>query len=828
LGFEAGNVWRATGGVLRCVASWQSSGLDAERFQALSHQLVFRSGLGLPGRVYESRRATWLSDVTIDPNFPRAAAAAAAGIHCAVAVPVEAGGKVTAVAEFFSRDVRETDHALLGFMAALGPQIGEFVESAEALEALEASEARKTAMLESALDCVISIDHDGRVTEFNPAAQRTFGYSEEEAIGRELATLIVPPSLRERHRAALRRYSETGEATIIGQRLELTGMRKDQSEFPVELAISRVGERWPPMFTGYIRDITERRRGEQEREDLLRLEQFARLDAAQARDQLEAILGGVADGITAQAPDGSLVFANDAAVRTLGYGSREELLDAPVSEVMGRFEVLDERGEPYPAERLPGRRALTGEQAEELLRFRVRATGEERWSRVKASPILDEGGDVAMAINVIEDVTDSKRAELDQQFLSESSRLLGASLDAELTLQRIATLSVPGIADWCAVDLKAVNGSIERVALAHRDPSQVERARRLQERYPPDPHAPTGVPRVLRTGESELYPEIPAELLERAAVDAEHLELLRELGLRSAMVVPMVARGSTLGALTFVTAEEGRRFDDKDLALAEEIGRRCGAALENARLYSERSYIAKTLQESLLPSELPSIPGLETAARFHATGEGAEVGGDFYDLFQTAPGGWTVVVGDVCGKGPEAATITALARYTLRAAAMRERLPSASLRLLNEALLRQREDPRFCTVAYAYVEPGADGARIGFASAGHPLPLLVRADGETAWFGSHGTLLGVVAEPELKDCSDRLGPGDAIVFYTDGVTEARGPGGLLGEERLKTLVASCAGLDADAIAARVEAAALELQDGPPRDDMAVVVLRARG
>ncbi len=248
-------------------------------------------------------------------------------------------------------------------------------------------------------------------------------------------------------------------------------------------------------------------------------------------------------------------------------------------------------------------------------------------------------------------------------------------------------------------------------------------------------------------------------------------------------------------------------------------------AVDNARLFAERTYIARTLQQSLLPAELPDIPGIEAAARFRPTGEGNEVGGDFYDLFESGGLGWTIVMGDVCGKGPDAAAITALARYTLRAAAMRERLPSRSLGLLNEALLRQRTDRRFCTVAYAYLEPLSDGARIGFASGGHPLPLLLRADGSVESVGAAGTLLGVVADPRFEDRSLSMGRGDALVFYTDGVIEGRGPDNSLDEEGLAHLVAACAGEGADAIAARIEDAAVAAQGGSPRDDIAVLVLR---
>jgi PAS domain S-box-containing protein len=645
-------------------------------------------------------------------------------------------------------------------------------------------------------------------------------------IGREMAELIVPPSLRAAHRRALARYVETREPTVLGRRLELVGMRADGTEFPVEVAINRIGSREPPMFTGTVRDITRRKANEEEREELLRLEQLARLDADQARDQLEAILYGVADGITAQGPDGKLLFANAAAVEALGYSSSEELLAAPVESLVEHFDMLTEDGRPFPVQQLPGRRALVdGVPAEAVVRFRVRATGEERWSAVKATPILDGGGRVTMAINVIEDITTHKRAEMAQRFLADSSALLSASLDPDELLRQVASLAVPEVADWCAVDLRDELGGPERVALAHFDPAVQARGEDLSRRYPPDPTAEQGVPKVLRTGVPELYPEITDDMVRAGSVDEEQYRLISELGMRSAMIVPLKARKRTMGALSFVTGRSGRRFDTTDLRLAEELARRCSTAVDNARLYTERAYIARTLQQSLLPVELPDIPGIDAAARFRPTGDGNEVGGDFYDMFASGGRGWTVVMGDVCGKGPDAAAVTALARYTLRAAAARERLPSRSLRLLNKALLSQRDDRRFCTVAYAYIEMLDEGARVGFASGGHPLPLHLRADGWVEPVGTPGTLLGVVPDPSFEDRAVALDPGDSLVFYTDGVIEGRGDEPSLNEERLAELVAACAGREADAIAAEIEQAAVRGQRGGPRDDIAVLVLR---
>ena len=547
----------------------------------------------------------------------------------------------------------------------------------------------------------------------------------------------------------------------------------------------------------------------------------------EARSQVEAILRGVADAVTAQAPDGRLLFANDAAVRTLGFESAEELINAPPARILEKYELLDELGEPYPPEALPGRRALAGEEnAETVVRFRVRATGEERWSAVKATPIRDDDGNVTMAINVIEDITTHKRAEQAQRFLARSADVLASVLDPDDLLVEIANLAVPELADWCAVDLLTDSGALERKALAHVDPSIRQRAIDLSERYPADPDAPQGAHHVVRTGQPELFPDIPDEMLRAAAVDDEHYAEMLAIGIRSAIVVPLATRGRTLGALSWVNGRSGRRFDAQDVELAQEVARRCATAVDNARLYSERSYIARTLQQSLLPVELPDIPGIEVAARFRPTGEGNEVGGDFYDLFETGSHGWTVVMGDVCGKGPDAAAVTALARYTLRAAAMREFLPSRSLGVLNEALLRQRDDRRFCTVAYAYLEKLDEGARVGISTGGHPLPLLLRAGGEVEYVGAPGTLLGVVPDPNLEDRAVALAPGDSLVFYTDGVIENRvNSHGVLDERRLKELVATCAGRDPDAIATRVEEAALLSQDGRPKDDIAVLVLR---
>jgi phosphoserine phosphatase RsbU/P len=259
-----------------------------------------------------------------------------------------------------------------------------------------------------------------------------------------------------------------------------------------------------------------------------------------------------------------------------------------------------------------------------------------------------------------------------------------------------------------------------------------------------------------------------------------------------------------------------RRSYEQELLRARTDAEEAGA---RARL------LARTLQESLIPPNLPEVPGADVAAVYRPAGRGDEVGGDFYDVFETADGGWAVVIGDVCGKGAEAATVTALARYTIRAAAMRGARPHQVLTMLNEALLRQETD-RFCTVAYLRLQTGGTGVRLTAGSAGHPPPLLLGVDGSVHPVGSSGHLLGVFPDVWIPDTTIDLTPGETIVLYTDGITEARVGGGFLGDEGLRELLAGCAGLDAHETTSRIADAAVGLQAGTTSDDIAVVAVRA--
>jgi PAS domain S-box-containing protein len=257
--WRLGAVWElapAAGG-LRCVCTWRASGTAAE-FQELSEAITLREGEGLPGRVLVSGEPIWLVDAPADANFPRAEVARKAGLHAGCAFPLRSARGVVGVMEFFAGDRRAPDDRLLATMAALGSLVGQFVARRRAEDEVRARESRLRAMLESALDAVVSMDADGRVIGWNHAAERIFGYRPGDAVGREMAELIVPPALRDAHRRGLARFVETREGVVLDRRLELTGMRSDGSEFPVELTITRIPLPGRPTFTGYLRDITER------------------------------------------------------------------------------------------------------------------------------------------------------------------------------------------------------------------------------------------------------------------------------------------------------------------------------------------------------------------------------------------------------------------------------------------------------------------------------------------------------------------------------------------------------------------------------------------
>src|SRR3954465_8099047 len=341
LGWELGAVWEVgpDDRRLRCVCTWHA-GHGAPEFEALSERLTLERGEGLPGGLLVSGRPSWIVDTPNDRNFPRADAARRAGLQAAFGFPLLSPRGVVGAMEFFSRDLREPDAQLLETMSVIGSQVGQFVVRRHAEAEVRASESRLRAMLEAALDAVVVMDHRGRVSDWNHPAEATFGYRAHEAIGRDMADLIVPPRLRPSHRKGLARFLETERGVVLDKRLELAAVHKNGAEFPVELTITRIGLPGPPTFTGYLRDISDRKRTEAElRASRARLVEVA--DAERRRIQRN-LHDGAQQRLTA-------VLLNLGRLRE-GPEERAALLDAAIDELAtGLQELRELPGAPHPA-----------------------------------------------------------------------------------------------------------------------------------------------------------------------------------------------------------------------------------------------------------------------------------------------------------------------------------------------------------------------------------------------------------------------------------------------------------------------------------------------
>ena len=629
------------------------------------------------------------------------------------------------------------------------------------------AERRLAAIVQSSDDAIFSVTADGLIESWNPAAERLYGFRAEEIVGKHVE-LTAPPDHRDEVTQNIRR-------AMAGEHVrdqETVRMAKDGRRIDVALTISPIYDS-DGVVSGMstsARDITDRKQTEERARALSRALEVA-------RDTLELVTIGAADGITIQDAEGRVVYANLAAARMSGYGSVDEFLAADPRERLAHWVMLNEDGEPFPVDELPGRRVLAGEpEAEAVLRVRDRRDEHEFWSIVKATATFDAQGRVRYAINLFRDITGQKEAERSAQrkatqmshlyaitaalsgatdvaviaevlagqtstafeasrgavvlrsqdgtaletvawrghesdmierwrrfpldsntpigdavlrnepvlmpdrdtwlarypglareqlpaaaasipldmgdraiggltlsfdqpreftaedvgfmlgaarqgaqalerarseeirrlaegrlaLLARAGGLLAESLDYPKTLAAVTDLVVPQLADWATVELLEPDGSIRSLAVAHVDPEKVAFAKEFRRRRPPDLSAPTGVGHVISTGQAELVPEISEEMI--AAIDDHEVTgLVRELQLRSVMIVPLAARGRTLGAMTYVWAESGNIYSSADLAVAQTLAARIALVIDNARLYRDRDHIARTLQQSLLP-----------------------------------------------------------------------------------------------------------------------------------------------------------------------------------------------------------------------------------
>lgn len=401
-----------------------------------------------------------------------------------------------------------------------------------------------------------------------------------------------------------------------------------------------------------------------------------------------------------------------------------------------------------------------------------------------------------------------RRADLRRQtwltFLAEASELLAQSLDVELTMALIPQLVVPRLGRWCAVHTTDEWGLLRLASVSHADESVLPR---LHE--------------VLR----ESGPDSTQAQLREAVRIGSRLPIGPPM---DGIAVPLIARGQRLGTLSVGRHDRAHRQDPDEVAVLEDVARRAALAIDNARIHAERRRVAHTLQQSLLPPVLPVVDGIGFAAEYVPTGDDADVGGDFYDVVPLPDGRWLVVVGDVSGKGVQAAAVTGLVRDVIRILAVDGKPLPEALARLNETLV-ERGGGRYCTLALAAVGRGFGGQLdVSLHLAGHDRPVLVRGDGRASFVGVGGTALGLLDSIASPAVDIPLGPGDALVFYTDGVTERRRGRELFGTERLRDAAAPLAGYSADVVAARLRATAIGFSVESPRDDIAILVLRNEG
>ncbi|MEU9824921.1 SpoIIE family protein phosphatase [Micromonospora chersina] len=385
-------------------------------------------------------------------------------------------------------------------------------------------------------------------------------------------------------------------------------------------------------------------------------------------------------------------------------------------------------------------------------------------------------------------------------FLAEASELLAQSLDVELTMALVPQLVVPRLGQWCAVHTTDEWGRLRLAAASHADEAVLPQLHRVLQETGPD--------------------SIQARLRE-ASRSAAQVPLGAPM---EGFAVPLIARGQRLGTLA-VGRHQRHRHDPDEVSVLEDVARRAALAIENARIHAERRRVAQTLQQSLLPPVLPVVEGIGFAAEYVPTGDDAEVGGDFYDVVPLPDGRWLVVVGDVSGKGVQAAAVTGLVRDVIRVLVGDGKPLPEVLGRLNETLV-ERGGGRYCTLALAAVGPGdGDQLDVSLHLAGHDRPVLLHGGGGAGFVGTGGTALGLLDAIATPTAEIALKPGDALIFYTDGVTERRRGRELFGTDRLRESAAPLAGYSADVVAARLRATAIAFSVEPPRDDIAVLVLR---
>lgn len=655
------------------------------------------------------------------------------------------------------------------------------------------------AIVSSSDDAILSKDADGTILSWNAGAERIYGYTSAEAIGRPISILIPP------HRAGEER--EILDQVLAGERVdhyETERVTKDGRPITVSLTVSPIRDASGRIFGASViaRDVTALHRS---RELANRLQEAT---AALARELSE---DAIIRAILAQA-----IPALGADAGALGFVEGDEIVLAGSAghspdELAGwdRFPVNAELPMSHAAR--TGEAVWAASTAELVERFTELGDTPLPYSSLAALPLASGGrpfGALALsfgrrgpfdpeerafltaatqhaadALSRARSYEAQRRAAERERFLSEAGELLTQSLDPEETLRQLAGLTVDHIADWCIVDLVDDEGGLRSVAVAHVDPERLPLATKLRAECPPDPQGAVGSPRVIRNGRGELHASAPLELVAPADASREQIEAVRELGLGSATVAPLRARNRVLGAITLIASSARQRYAPADLRLAEDLARRAALAIDNAILFRREHEAALTLQRSLLPASLPTLPGLEFDARYSPATTELEVGGDWYDVVALEDGTVAITIGDVAGRGIGAATVMGRIRPALRAYVLEGHRPKQALTRLDR-MMHEFGRPQMATVFHLHYDPVREVAT--YVRAGHPPALLRRPDGEVIELGGRGTPpLGIIDGIRFHAHSIEIPPGSVALLYTDGLIERRETDLAEGLERLE-------------------------------------------
>ena len=540
-------------------------------------------------------------------------------------------------------------------------------------------------------------------------------------------------------------------------------------------------------------------------------------EAERFRQHLSEVVRGTQDAVMSKDLEGIVTSWNPAATQLYGY-SAEEAVGRPISFLV----PPDLEGE--EAEIIE--RIKRGERLETYETERIRADGARIAVSLTISAIRSPiGGLIGVSI-IARDITAERRRRRAQEFLVAASRLLDTSLDPMETARTIVSTAVPELAELCLIDFRRGDGWLGDSVVAGKDPKAAERLEAIRHTAPLDPNGNHPAAQVIRLGKPMIWRDLKApDVVDDVSQGPEHLQLMKDAGYNSAAVVPLIARGRILGALSFLHAFGDLRYDPDDLDFLSELGDRAALALDNARLYQERDRVAKSLQRGLRPPRPAEVRGLDISVVFEAAGEAIEIGGDLYDVLPTDRGCW-ILIGDVAGKGSAAAGVSVAVRHSVRGLTREMTEPEEVLRRVNELLLDGNTLNDFATVMLARMRREREGWSAALACAGHPPAIHIGSSGAEQLGG--GSVLGAWEQPEVTRHDAVLAPGETLLLCTDGWLEAGPVDTHQPPEALAEMAYALSGLELDEVTERLRADAVRRSGGELRDDLVLLAVRPSG